>query len=80
MTRTDVIREALELRSDYDDCQREVNRLRRELRAVNSRQDDVGELVEYVEEERRLQRQREERRNAPVWRRAKWWAFGRSEG
>ena len=33
--------------------------------------DDVGELVEYVERERR---------NAPAWRRAKWWLLGRSEG
>ena len=33
--------------------------------------DDVGEPVEYVERERR---------NAPAWRRAKWWLLGRSEG
>ena len=33
--------------------------------------DVVGELVEYVERERR---------NAPAWRRAKWWLLGRSEG
>ena len=42
--------------------------------------DDVGELVEYVERERSMQEQERERRNAPAWRRAKWWLLGRSEG
>lgn len=39
--------------------------------------DDVTELVEYVEGERALQQRREERRDAPLWTRAKWWVFGR---
>ena len=42
--------------------------------------DDVGELVEYVERERSMQEQERKRRNAPAWRRAKWWLLGRSEG
>jgi hypothetical protein len=56
----------------------ENDRLRRELRATNARQEDVGELVEYVEREKSLQKRREERRDAPLWRRAKWFIFGRS--
>lgn len=50
--------------------------LRRQLQAVNARQEDVGELVEYVEQERKLDQQRAQRRQAPAWRRAKWWLLG----
>jgi len=78
--RAALIREALDSRSELADCQSEVDRLRSELRATNARQEDVGELVEYVERERTLQERREERRDAPAWRRAKWWLFGRGEG
>ena len=56
--------------------------LRRQLSAVNSREDDVGELVEYVERERSLMERREARERAreeaSVFRRFKWWLVGRS--
>lgn len=52
--------------------------LRRQLREVNRHSEDVNELVEYVETERELQREERERRNAPLWRRARWFVFGRS--
>ena len=42
--------------------------------------DDIGELVEYVEHERRIQQRREERATAPAWRRAKWWILGAPGG
>lgn len=60
-----------------NELENERDRLQRKLTATNSRNDDVDELVEYVEEERELQRRREERRDAPLWTRAKWYVFGR---
>ena len=76
ISRADYIRSLLRQRTEYDELRRENERLRRQLQAVNSRQDDVDELVEYVEEEREIQQRREERQSAPVWTRAKRWLFG----
>ena len=78
VSRSDYIRNTLENRDRVEELERENERLRRQLRAMNSRERDVDEIVTYVEEERRLQQRREERRDAPVWTRAKWWLFGRS--
>ena len=72
-------RDSREIESELEESRREIDRLKRELRATNARQDDVGELVEYIEEERELQLRERERRDAPAWRRAKWWLLGRSE-
>lgn len=80
LSRSDTIRELLSRGVEYDRVQTENDRLRRQLQATNARQEDVGELVEYVEEERAIQQRREERRDAPVWRRAKWWVLGRGDG
>lgn len=79
-----------ELDDRIDELERENARLRRELRASNARQDDVGELVDYVQEERSIQRRREERearrerwerwerkrRSEPIWKRMYWEIFG----
>ena len=78
VSRSDYIRNTLEKRDRVEELERENERLRRQLRATNSRERDVDEIVTYVEEERRLQQRREARRDAPVWTRAKWWLFGRS--
>lgn len=76
---SDVLRkERDELQADYEALEARRDELQRQLAAVNARQEDVTELVEYVEQERTLQQQREDRRNAPVWTRAKWWLFGKS--
>jgi len=52
----------------------------RELRASNARQDDVEDIVEYVDEERSLRRQRAEqerrRRQASIVKRSWWWLAG----
>jgi hypothetical protein len=34
--------------------------------------------MEYIEGEMEKQQRDQERRDAPVWWRAKWWVFGRS--
>lgn len=89
-TRSEHIRESLQARNEHEriraeyegeiaDLGAENGRLERKLAAVNGRYKQHTELVEYVEEERELQRAREQRRNVPAWTRAKWWLFGRSE-
>jgi predicted nuclease with TOPRIM domain len=79
VSRSDAIRALLEQGIEYDRVQAENDRLRRQLQATNARQEDVGELVEYVEQEKSMQEQRQERLNALIWRRAKHWVFGYSE-
>lgn len=64
---------------EYDGLQAERDQLRNQLQAVNQREDNVGELVEYVERERELQRRERERRDAPLWERARWFVFGRDD-
>ena len=71
-------REAEATQQELEATQARVKDLRRQLQQANSRERDVNEIVTYVEEERRLQQHREERRDAPMWTRAKWWLFGRS--
>lgn len=71
------IQEYERLSERVDELERERDRLERKLTKTNSRNDDVDELVEYVQEERDLRQRREERRDAPLWTRAKWYIFGR---
>lgn len=75
-----VVRDLLAKGLEYDDLEAERDRLLNELQATNRRVDEHAELVEYVDEQRELERRREARRDAPVWRRAKWWVFGYSGG
>lgn len=86
VSRSQHIREAIESRREADELRRELEQaeaqvadLRRQLQQANARQDDVGKLVEYVEEERAMQQRERERRDAPLWTRAKWYVFGRAE-
>lgn len=78
--RSDAIRELLEkgLAADdrITDLERENERLRNEKRALIQDREERTELVEYVERERELDQQRQQRRQAPAWRRAKWWLLG----
>lgn len=76
VSQSEAARRLLRRGSEYDRIRRERDRLRDQLAARNAREEDVGELVEYVEQERRLNQRREQRRQAPVWRRAAWWVFG----
>ena len=59
-----------------DELQNERNRLQRQLAVTNSRIDEVIELVEYVDEQRELERYRERRERmvdqAGVLTQAKW--------
>ena len=88
-SRSDALRELLRRGIEADRLRRERDSLQNQLNTLAGREREHGELVEYVQEERSLQQRREERRererqrerereNAPAWRRAKWWLFGRS--
>lgn len=70
-SRSEAVRELIDRGFQYEALERERDRLQEQLAAVNSRQDEVTEIVEYVDEERSW-------RSAPIWQRAKWWVFGQS--
>ena len=72
----DLLAKGLAFDERVSELETERDRLQRELRATNARQEDVGELVEYIEEERSIQQRREDRRKRPVWRRAWTWVVG----
>jgi outer membrane murein-binding lipoprotein Lpp len=59
-----------ELEACVDELETEVERLRNEKRALIRDREERGELVRYVEAE-------EERRQAGLLTRSKWWLFGR---
>jgi DNA repair exonuclease SbcCD ATPase subunit len=82
--RSEAVRELLDdvdrLRERVDDLEADVEAaearaddLRRQLREANRRDDEVGEIVEYVQEERSVEQRR---REAPIWTRAKWKVLG----
>ena len=88
-SQSEAVRELLRRGIEADRLRRERDSLQNQLNTLAGREREHGELVEYVQEERSLQQRREERRererqrerereNAPAWRRAKWWLFGRS--
>jgi len=76
-SKADAVRKLTRAGDRLPEIERERDQLREQLAATNARAEDVGELVEYVERERELQRRERERRDAPAWQRAKWWLFGR---
>ena len=77
-SKSDAMRECIRAHQRLDELERENQRLQTRVRKLIDAREEHTELVTYVEEERRLQQRREERRDAPVWTRAKWWLFGRS--
>ncbi|MCL7417444.1 MAG: ribbon-helix-helix protein, CopG family [Halalkalicoccus sp.] len=77
VSQSEAARQLLRRGTAYDDLKQENERLRDQLAATNRRVDQHTELVEYVREEREVDRRRQERMDAPAWRRAKWWLLGR---
>lgn len=82
--RSEAIRELVQKGLDHDDIvddlestidhlEAERDDLQRQLREVRSREDDVDEIVEYVETQQSIERRRA---SAGVAERAKWWLFG----
>lgn len=71
-----AIRECISSDERLQKVEQERDRLQDQLAASNARQDDVSEIVEYVDQERQMQEQQRRKQNAPVWTRAKYWVFG----
>ena len=78
LSRSDAIRALIERGTEYDRVQRENDRLQRAQTQLIDQREENQELVEYVEREKSIQERREARLGAPLWRRAKWFVFGRS--
>jgi len=68
--RSEHIREVLASRSELDELQTEVERLRREKRQILDQRDENTELARYVEDEMTW-------RSAPISKRIKWWVTGK---
>ena len=84
MGRSEYIRYCLEsvpaLEAELESERARAEDLRRQLAAQNSRSGDVEEVVEYVASEKELRSEQaareQRRREAPLWRRAKWRLVG----
>jgi hypothetical protein len=78
------VRECIERSQELDACrervadlEQQVERLEREKRLILEQRDEHSQLVRAVEQEQSLA---EERAQAGLATRAKWWLFGRDEG
>jgi Arc/MetJ-type ribon-helix-helix transcriptional regulator len=76
-SKSEAVRACIQAYERVAELETENDRLRREKRAVIEQRDEHRELVEYVEGERELQQMERERRNAPIWRRLKWFIWGK---
>lgn len=74
--KSETIRTLLQQGLEYEDIKNENERFRAQLAAANQRINASNELVEYVEEERSIARQRA---RAGVFTRMKWWLTGMPE-
>ena len=75
-----AVREALRRFDEIDSVRARAEDLRRQLATRNSRSGDVEDLTEYVASEKELRSEQaareQRRREAPLWRRAKWRLVG----
>lgn len=82
--RDEMKEERRKARKRVKELNHETTRLENKLTAANNRHDDIDELVEYVDEEKKLQRDRHLRQkvkeDAPIWKRWKWRIFGYDRG
>ena len=68
-----------EYEREIEELERELERTKRERRQIIEQRDENKELVRYAQDQRELSQRQQERQDAPVWTRAKWWVLGRSE-
>lgn len=72
-----------DLKEQLENVKQERDRIQRQLRETNKRIDNVDEVVNYVKEEKEINKIRRERekkldkiKSAPIWKRAKWKILG----
>ena len=76
-SQSEAVRELLRRGIEADRLQRERDALQNQLNTLAGREREHSELVEYVEAEKDLKERERARRDAPLWRRARWFVFGR---
>ena len=74
-----ALRELLRRGTEYEDIQRDRDRLRNAQTQLIEQREVNQELVSYVQREKAMQERREERTQANVIRRAWWWVVGTPE-
>ncbi len=72
---SEYIRNTLASRGDTEELRRENDRFRNEKRALVQQREEHTALIEYVEDERRIQERREQRQQRNILWRA-WWLAG----
>jgi metal-responsive CopG/Arc/MetJ family transcriptional regulator len=77
--RSKAVRALIDRGLEYPELETENDRLRAEKRAIIQQREDHGEVLEYVERERDLQRLERERQTASLPKRLRWLLFGRSD-
>ena len=77
VSRSEYVRDILQSRHERDRLRAANERLQQRVQTLIDQREEHSELVNYVQEERSLQQRREERRDAPLWTRAKWYVLGR---
>ena len=80
-SRSEAIRELVDRGFEYEELERENQRLRNEKQTILSQRRENQELVEYLQRERELQIEERERRRdreqQPVWVRLRHWLLGK---
>jgi metal-responsive CopG/Arc/MetJ family transcriptional regulator len=74
--RSEAVRTLLQRGAEYDEIRQERDRLERQYRQLVEQREEHTELVEYVQQERTIEQQR---RQAGIVTRTKWWLFGVNE-
>jgi Arc/MetJ-type ribon-helix-helix transcriptional regulator len=72
-----AVREALRRFDEIEAVRARRDDLRRQLTAQNRRSGEIEEVVDYATGEMEKQERDRERRDAPLWTRARWFVFGR---
>lgn len=78
VSKSEVARNRLEMGFDYDQLQNKVDRLESEKQMIIQDREEKQELVKFAEKQKSILEKREERRNMPVWKRAKHWILGKN--
>ena len=78
-SQSEAVRTLLRRGIEHERLQRERDALQNQLNTLAGTERAVKDLVRVREREERVEEHHRERRNAPVWRRAKWFVFGYSD-
>lgn len=70
------VRECLQRYDRVEELDAQVSDLRNQLQEANRRNEEVTDLADYVNREKKLQVEERERRRAPLLHRVKWLIWG----